>query len=40
MFALGAVLVAAAGGSAFGAGTPMGLMCRSVHAPPDLTAVP
>lgn len=40
VFALGAVLVAAAGGSAFGAGTPMGLMYRSVHAPPDLTAVP
>ncbi|MGW2088924.1 serine/threonine-protein kinase [Streptomyces sp. NPDC001880] len=40
VFALGAVLVAAAGGSAFGAGTPMGLMYRSVHEPPDLTAVP
>ncbi|MFD9539014.1 serine/threonine-protein kinase [Streptomyces sp. NPDC060022] len=40
VFALGAVLVASAGGSAFGAGTPMGLMYRSVHAPPDLTAVP
>lgn len=40
VFALGTVLVAAAGGSAFGAGTPMGLMYRSVHEPPDLTAVP
>ncbi|MBD0742807.1 serine/threonine-protein kinase [Streptomyces sp. CBMA152] len=40
VFALGAVLVAAAGGSAFGAGTPMGLMYRSVHESPDLTAVP
>ncbi|MQY16151.1 Serine/threonine-protein kinase PknD [Streptomyces sp. RB5] len=40
VFALGAVLVAAAGGSAFGAGTPMGLMYRSVHEAPDLTAVP
>ncbi|WP_432005031.1 serine/threonine-protein kinase [Streptomyces parvus] len=40
VFALGAVLVAAAGGSAFGAGTPMGLMYRSVHEPPDLAAVP
>lgn len=40
VFALGAVLVAAAGGSAFGAGTPIGLMYRSVHEPPDLTAVP
>ncbi|MFF2846150.1 serine/threonine-protein kinase [Streptomyces sp. NPDC058001] len=40
VFALGAVLVAATGGSAFGAGTPMGLMYRSVHEPPDLAAVP
>ncbi|MEU2250132.1 serine/threonine-protein kinase [Streptomyces sp. NPDC019224] len=40
VFALGAVLVAAAGGSAFGAGTPMGLMYRSVHEEPDLQAVP
>ncbi|WP_371633003.1 serine/threonine protein kinase [Streptomyces sp. NBC_01259] len=40
VFALGAVLVAAAGGSAFGAGTPMGMMYRSVHEQPDLTAVP
>ncbi|MEU2132962.1 serine/threonine-protein kinase [Streptomyces sp. NPDC018352] len=40
VFALGAVLVAAAGGSAFGSGTPMGLMYRSVHEQPDLTTVP
>lgn len=40
VFALGAVLVAAAGGSAFGTGTPMGLMYRSVHESPDLSAVP
>ncbi|WP_327710535.1 serine/threonine protein kinase [Streptomyces sp. NBC_00464] len=40
VFALGAVLVAAAGGSAFGAGTPMGLMYRSVHETPDLAALP
>ncbi|MEV5603164.1 protein kinase [Streptomyces sp. NPDC052299] len=40
VFALGAVLVAAAGGSAFGAGTPMGMMYRSVHEAPDLDAVP
>ncbi|MGW1221795.1 protein kinase domain-containing protein [Streptomyces californicus] len=40
VFALGAVLVAAAGGSAFGTGTPMGMMYRSVHEPPDLAAVP
>ncbi|MCR8944239.1 protein kinase [Streptomyces sp. OUCMDZ-4982] len=40
VFALGAVLVAAAGGSAFGAGTPMGLMYRSVHEPADLGAIP
>ncbi len=40
VFALGAVLVAAAGGSAFGGGTPMGLMYRSVHEPADLSAVP
>ncbi|RSS62694.1 serine/threonine-protein kinase [Streptomyces sp. WAC06614] len=40
VFALGAVLVASAGGSAWGEGTPMGLMYRSVHEPPDLTAVP
>lgn len=40
VFALGAVLVAAAGGSAFGIGTPMGLMYRSVHEPADLSALP
>jgi predicted Ser/Thr protein kinase len=40
VFALGAVLVAAAGGSAFGDGTPMGLMYRSVHEPADLSHVP
>ncbi|MFF8727519.1 protein kinase [Streptomyces sp. NPDC015171] len=40
VFALGAVLVAAAGGSAWGEGTPMGLMYRSVHELPDLSAVP
>jgi serine/threonine protein kinase len=40
VFALGAVLVAAAGGSAFGEGTPMALMYRSVHGTPDLSAVP
>jgi serine/threonine protein kinase len=40
VFALGAVLVAAAGGSAFGEGTPMMLMYRSVHADADLSPVP
>ncbi|MFJ9818359.1 protein kinase [Streptomyces sp. NPDC101151] len=40
VFALGAVLVAAAGGSAWGEGTPMGLMYRSVHEPPNMSAVP
>ncbi|MEU2115537.1 serine/threonine-protein kinase [Streptomyces sp. NPDC016459] len=40
VFALGAVLVAAAGGRPFGDGTPMGLMYRAVHEAPDLTAVP
>ena len=40
VFALGVVLVAAAGGSAFGEGTPMGLMYRSVHEAPDLSALP
>jgi predicted Ser/Thr protein kinase len=40
VFALGAVLVAAAGGSAFGTGTPMGLMYRSVHEPADLSSLP
>ncbi|MFF5971465.1 serine/threonine-protein kinase [Streptomyces sp. NPDC012769] len=40
VFALGAVLVAAAGGRAFGEGTPMGLMYRAVHEQPDLSDVP
>ncbi|WP_190132353.1 serine/threonine-protein kinase [Streptomyces mashuensis] len=40
VFALGAVLIAAAGGSPFGEGTPMALMYRSVHQEADLTAVP
>ncbi|MEU9704627.1 serine/threonine-protein kinase [Streptomyces sp. NPDC047981] len=40
VFALGGVLVAAAGGRAFGDGTPMGLMYRTVHEAPDLGAVP
>ncbi|MFD7439300.1 serine/threonine-protein kinase [Streptomyces sp. NPDC059861] len=40
IFALGAVLVAAAGGSPFGDGTPASLMYRSVHHEPDLTALP
>ncbi|MFJ2899908.1 serine/threonine-protein kinase [Streptomyces sp. NPDC087218] len=40
VFALGAVLVAAAGGSPFGGGTPMGMMYRTVHEPANLGAVP
>ncbi|MFF4328864.1 serine/threonine protein kinase [Streptomyces sp. NPDC001591] len=40
VFALGAVLVAAAGGQAFGEGTPMMLMYRAVHEPADLSALP
>ncbi|MFF8366825.1 serine/threonine-protein kinase [Rhodococcus erythropolis] len=40
VFALGAVLVAAAGGSAFGTGTPMAMMYRSVHQTADLSSVP
>ncbi|MFC7933535.1 serine/threonine-protein kinase [Streptomyces cinereoruber] len=40
VFALGAVLVAAAGGSAFGHGTAHGLMYRVVHEDPDVSAVP
>ncbi|MEU2394953.1 serine/threonine-protein kinase [Streptomyces sp. NPDC007369] len=40
VFALGAVLVYAAGGRAFGEGSPMGLMYRAVHDDPDLSAVP
>jgi serine/threonine protein kinase len=40
VFALGAVLVAAAGGKAFGDGTPVSLMYRSVHESADLSRVP
>ncbi|WP_374224161.1 serine/threonine-protein kinase [Streptomyces sp. ISL-66] len=40
VFALGAVLVAAAGGRAFGEGTPMALMYRSVHEEANLSALP
>lgn len=40
VFALGAVLVAAAGGRAFGEGSPVMLMYRSVHAEPDLSPIP
>ncbi|MBN6546000.1 serine/threonine-protein kinase, partial [Actinacidiphila bryophytorum] len=40
VFALGAVLVAAAGGSAFGGGTPVALVYRSVHHEADVSAVP
>lgn len=40
VFALGAVLVAAAGGRPFGDGTPIGLMYRAVHEEPDLAPVP
>ncbi|MEW2622438.1 serine/threonine-protein kinase, partial [Streptomyces sp. NPDC048106] len=40
VFALGAVLVAAAGGTAFGDGTAMALMYRSVHQDADVSAVP
>ncbi|MFD3567717.1 serine/threonine-protein kinase [Streptomyces sp. NPDC058667] len=40
VFALGAVLVAAAGGQAFGEGSPMALMYRAVHESPDLSALP
>lgn len=40
VFSLGAVLVAAAGGQAFGEGTPMMLMYRAVHEPADLSALP
>jgi serine/threonine protein kinase len=39
VFALGAVLAAASGGTPFGQGTPVMLMYRSVHQEPDLTAV-
>ncbi|GGU83516.1 hypothetical protein GCM10010275_18440 [Streptomyces litmocidini] len=40
LFALGALLVHAAGGSAFGEGPAMSLLYRAVHAEPDLSAVP
>ncbi|MER7955714.1 serine/threonine-protein kinase [Streptomyces sp. NPDC096030] len=40
VFALGAVLVAAAGGRAFGEGEGVGLMFRAVHESEDLTALP
>ncbi|MEV6399060.1 serine/threonine-protein kinase [Streptomyces sp. NPDC051907] len=40
VFALGAVLVSASGGSAFGHGSPAGLMYRVVHEDPDLSTVP
>jgi predicted Ser/Thr protein kinase len=40
VFALGAVLVAAAGGSAFGSGQPYGLLYRIVHEEADVSAVP
>ncbi|WP_323178028.1 serine/threonine-protein kinase [Streptomyces sp. NBC_00338] len=40
VFALGSVLVAASGGSAFGHGSPAGLMYRVVHEDPDVSAVP
>ncbi|MEU9337120.1 serine/threonine-protein kinase [Streptomyces sp. NPDC048290] len=40
MFALGAVLVSASGGSAFGHGSPAGLMYRVVHEEPDVSTVP
>lgn len=40
VFALGAVLVAAAGGSAFGGGTPVAPVHRSVHHGADVSALP
>ncbi|MFD7002098.1 serine/threonine-protein kinase [Streptomyces mirabilis] len=40
VFALGAVLVAAAGGSAFGSGQAYGLLYRIVHEEADVSAVP
>ncbi|MGW2178739.1 serine/threonine-protein kinase [Streptomyces sp. NPDC001732] len=40
VFALGAVLVSAAGGSAFGSGSAYGLMYRVVHGKADVSAVP
>ncbi|MFH9070960.1 serine/threonine-protein kinase [Streptomyces alboflavus] len=40
VFALGAVLVAAAGGSAFGQGQAYGLLYRAVHEEADVSALP
>ncbi|PJE97428.1 serine/threonine protein kinase [Streptomyces carminius] len=40
VFALGAVLVSAAGGSAFGEGSPSALLYRSAHHGADVSAVP
>ncbi|WP_262375288.1 serine/threonine-protein kinase [Streptomyces sp. sk2.1] len=40
VFALGAVLVTAAGGSAFGSGSAYGLMYQVVHGEADVSAVP
>lgn len=40
VFALGAVLVHASGGRAFGDGDPMALMYRAVHEEPDLSTIP
>ncbi|MFJ3840687.1 serine/threonine-protein kinase [Streptomyces sp. NPDC090054] len=40
VFALGAVIVAASGGRAFGHGSPAGLMYRVVHEAPDVSTVP
>lgn len=40
MFALGAVLVAAAGGSAFGEGQIFGQLYRAVHEEADVSAIP
>lgn len=40
VFALGSVLVFAAGGSAFGEGDSLAMMYRALHEEPDLSAVP
>ncbi|WP_406102896.1 WD40 repeat domain-containing serine/threonine protein kinase [Streptomyces sp. NBC_01003] len=40
VFALGVVLVAAAGGAAWGEGPAMSLMLQAAHEPPNLTALP
>ncbi|MFD5420905.1 serine/threonine-protein kinase [Streptomyces sp. NPDC127069] len=40
VFALGAVLVSASGGSAFGDGSAAGLLYRVVHEDPDVSTVP